>query len=121
MENDIPVEVLVRGLALGSAFVVIFSPASQSAAFILYAPLVMDYFRQGAVVPKRLQKVWIVGLVISWFFISLMYSDLVGFSVRTYAMEHALKPLGALILLGFYIGFDVYLNSRPSKHFYGHS
>jgi hypothetical protein len=98
---------ILRPVALGAAFVCAFSPASQSAAFIFYAPLLMMYFIFGVSLTSiRDRAIWWTGLISGWFFVSLAYSDLVGSAGRDFFFSHALKPLGIMILLMFLFYFD---------------
>ncbi len=102
----------LRALALGSGFIVMCSPMSQSAGYILYAPLLFAslYFFEGSQVFSRKQWTWIIGL--SWFFISLAYSDLAPKPLREIFFDHAVKAFGILIILAANIVETI---RRPSQ------
>ena len=109
---------VLRALALGGVFSLIFSPAAQSSAFVMLAPLYLAYLKFGFSSGSELFKttfqkqLWILGLVLSFVFVSLLYSDLAPSFMRSYARENALKSLGASILLGCYLYFDIKNVSR---------
>ncbi len=78
------------GLALGAAYSNAFLPLSQSSAYISYLPLLALAFDVG-IKP--------VVLFLSWFFVSLAYSDITPKALRLVLVDASVKPIGILILL----------------------
>ncbi len=88
-----------RSLALGlaSGYLVVFSPMSQSLAYILWAPLLLlgwTLFDQSA---QRRQWLWI--LILAGFLASVSYSDLTPEPIRGHLRLWNVKPWGVLLLL----------------------
>ncbi len=85
--------------ALGAAYMNLFSPLSQSNAYILHTPLILVLFfflHKAGMSGKKTG--WI--LFLGYFLVSLAYSDFNPKPSRLYMYSHAFKPLGILVLLG---------------------
>ncbi|MBS1983758.1 MAG: DUF2029 domain-containing protein [Bdellovibrionales bacterium] len=92
-------ETLLYAAALGAAFSLAFSPLSQSAAFIGYAPLLFAGFLQWEMTPEPRGRIyWRAVIWISWALVSLAYSDLVPRALRLVLVASAVKSLGVLVL-----------------------
>lgn len=89
-----------RALALGAGFICLFSPMSQSAGFVLYAPLLalVIYFRRHE--NYFSYRTWTFLLGIAFFMISIAYSDLVPKDLRGLFFDHATKAGGVTLLTG---------------------
>lgn len=96
--------------ALGSAFIVLFSPMSQSNGYILHSSLVFGTAFSIWQMGNQNKKVFGV-LLIAYFLISIAYSDLTPKGLRLYLYHHAYKPLGVLLLLGLF-GFNVFRRKK---------
>ena len=85
-------------VGLGSAWIILFSPMSQSLAYILWTPLVLcawilfKTYRQD-------QRLWIPVLWISAFLASMSYSDLTPQPIRGWFRQFGFKPVGILLLV----------------------
>lgn len=101
-DSSVPVDLLrdwnLRALALGAAFVCLFSPMGQSAAFTLYAPLLLCIFVLRARGSLLRRWLWNTLLVVAFFFISLAYSDLTPRSFRIVFFDYSVKAFGISIL-----------------------
>lgn len=89
---------LLYGLALGSAFVAMFSHLVQSNSYIIYfpLPLALCLFWERAGAPRRPAMAL---LILCYFFISIAYSDLVPRSVYHALYDWGVKPVGVLALV----------------------
>ncbi len=96
---------------LGSAFALLFSPMSQSAGYILYAPLLLACLRQAHFAERRSPWIAVAG---GYFFISTAYSDLMPRVWREELFNFAIKPLGILILTFSLIFYAVKTRPRHS-------
>lgn len=95
-ETDLDSRVLA--LFCGSAYVVLFSPMSQSLGYILWTPLLWaawGLFQKS----KDRKTIWMWVLGISIFIASISYSDLTPQPLRGWARQYGVKPIGVLILL----------------------
>lgn len=88
----------LRALALGAAFVCLFSPMGQSAAFTLYAPLLICVFVLRARASLLSRGQWNALLALAFFFVSLAYSDLTPKFFRIVLFEHSVKAFGVALL-----------------------
>jgi hypothetical protein len=94
-------ELCAYSLSAGVSFSCLFSPLSQSAAYILYAPLLFFFLK---INEKRLfQKLTLLKLFISFASISLVYGDLCPRSLRVEIQKFSGKALGVLLLFVFYL------------------
>jgi hypothetical protein len=87
----------LAAMAMGTLFTSLFSPLSQGAAFILHTPVLIEILR------KKRDNLMYFLLVTYWFLASLIFSDLVPFSWRSFANAHKTRPIAVLILLLVYL------------------
>jgi hypothetical protein len=99
-------ESLLLCLALGSTFATSFSPMSQSAAYILWAPLL-------AIALRPQSRNWAI-IGIAWILVSGLSSDFVPPHVKSQFTPLALKSLGP-ILLGVWVVYSTFLESYRFK------
>jgi hypothetical protein len=83
-------------LKAGVAFSCLFSPLSQSAAYVLYAPLLFFYLKDNEKSLRRPAS--FIPLGISFTAISLSYSDLFPKALRQEVQRFSLKALGVGLL-----------------------
>lgn len=95
----------------GVAYSLILSPLSQSAGYLLYAPLLFLAFARRGQSDRR--AAWGVVIAIAWFFVSAAYSDLVPRPVRLFFFEHAVKVLGVGLLTASVAWSRVRREARP--------
>ena len=96
---------LVLSFGLGSAYMNLFSPLSQSNAYILHAPLVLAVFLVGQQVPKSRTTWWLASLLLAYYFISIAFSDLNPRPFYHYMYGRSFKPVGILILSGMLLTY----------------
>lgn len=95
---------LLTALSLGSVYSVLFSPMSQSSAYILGTPFLLTLFiirnSKRSFIPEG---VWTLGFVAHWIMTSYFYCDLALPSWRGLAGRMNLKPLGFSLLLVLFV------------------
>jgi len=94
--NDETDVLVLAGLAAG--FATTFSPLSQSAGFILYAPLLLAALRLWELRTGRERQALSAAVGLGFFIISLMYSDFFPRHLRGEFLYYAVKPVGTLVL-----------------------
>lgn len=90
---------LIFSFGLGAAYMNMFSPASQSNAYILHAPLVLGLFYFASSGSFFKTRAYLISLLAGYFFVSLAYSDLNPAPLRRYMFSHSYKPVGIAVLL----------------------
>ncbi len=104
---------LLAAFGMGSAFTVLFGPLSQSNAYLIYTPLLpavwvfARYLKMGP-------RAWGCVVVSAYLLISIFYSDLTPRPIYRWIYDHALKPLGVLLLLGLLVASM--LRARGLQH-----
>jgi hypothetical protein len=89
---------LLIALGLGSAFTAIFSPLSQSNAYLIYTPLLIPIFIFAGLTRQDRRAVFAISLVAYWL-ISIAYSDLTPRPIYHRLYYDAVKPLGVILLI----------------------
>jgi hypothetical protein len=86
-------------LALGAFFSTALMPASQSAGYIQWLPLLGLGFLLASTSSGRQRRVMQFALAISFFFVSFLSSDFVPKAARAFSADYALKAVGSLVLV----------------------
>jgi hypothetical protein len=91
---------VLTALSLGSVYSVLFSPMSQSSAYILGTPFLLVLFvirnSERGWIPSR---IWTCGFIVHWLLTSYFYCDLALPAWRGFAGQMNLKPWGFTVLL----------------------
>jgi len=103
---------LLVAAGVGSAFVVLFNPMSQSNGYLLYLPLLLPVIWMARETGKELQAG--VVMVVAFVTISLLYSDIPPRPLYRLAYAQAWKPLGVVLLLSW-LGRAAYLSTARQR------
>ncbi len=105
---------LLFALGLGCLYVVAFSPLSQSNAYLWYTPALLPllYFGDRAKIPLRVQ---LVTLLAAYFFISLVYSDLVPRTWYRTFYDLRVKAFATTLLLAALAGMGLFTAWRSTR------
>jgi hypothetical protein len=106
-------EKLLFAISLGSGYVVLFSPLSQSNAYLWYSPVLFGlvYFAERNQINKKV--VW-VGLSAIFILVSLAYSDLCPRPLYHWIYPRGVKALGGLLAVVLLL-VAAYRNSRKER------
>lgn len=101
---------ILVAVALGTVHTTLFSPMSQGSAYILATPALLAVF---VLRPSR-DRLVLAALWFHWFVTSLVHSDLVPMSWRSWAYDHRVRPLGFFVLTILLVAL-VAKRPRPAK------
>ena len=107
-------ELVLWIIGIGGIYASVFSPASQSAAYVLYIPAVLLVATTSSDASTRpLARYGF--LLLCWFLISACYSDLVPRALHSWCFDHAVKAAGALLLALGILAMNIRELLAPSR------